>query len=181
MDARHALFRFDGRLRRRDWWLWSIAMAIAWYVVSDGSAALLGLDDYVFSGGGRAAVFGDPVLPLVHSLAVTLLFLWPQMALTVKRAHDRARPAWLAVGVSLAATALGWWPVESYEASGAALDGGDLAGGLGLIAGLLSAGCGLYLLVVLGFLDGTPGPNRFGRSPKGLGGDPADVAAEVFS
>ena len=34
---------------------------------------------------------------------------------------------------------------------------------------------------VLGILDGTPGPNRFGRSPKGIGGEPADTAAEVFS
>ena len=35
----------------------------------------------------------------------------------------------------------------------------------------------LYQLVVLGFLDGTPGPNRFGTSPKGIG----DNTAELFS
>ena len=143
MDVKHALFRFDGRLRRRDWWIWTIATALAYYAVSDVSAVLLGLDQYVQLRGGRAAVIGDPVLPLMHSLAVTLLFLWPQLALTVKRAHDRARPAWQAVSVSLAATALAWWPVENYEAAGAALDGGDLAGGAAIIAGLLSAGCGL--------------------------------------
>ena len=30
---------------------------------------------------------------------------------------------------------------------------------------------GIWLLIDLGFLDGTPGPNRFGPSPKGLGGE----------
>src|SRR5436190_20445817 len=36
----------------------------------------------------------------------------------------------------------------------------------------------LWPLIELGFMDGTPGPNRFGPSPKGLGGDaPAPAAA----
>ncbi|MGH6958334.1 MAG: DUF805 domain-containing protein [Caulobacteraceae bacterium] len=36
----------------------------------------------------------------------------------------------------------------------------------------------LWVLIECGFLDGTPGPNRFGPSPKGLGGpQPAAVAA----
>lgn len=29
----------------------------------------------------------------------------------------------------------------------------------------------LWPVIELGFLDGTPGPNKFGPSPKGLGGD----------
>jgi uncharacterized membrane protein YhaH (DUF805 family) len=29
----------------------------------------------------------------------------------------------------------------------------------------------LWPLIVLGFMDGTPGPNKYGPSPKGLGGD----------
>lgn len=44
-------------------------------------------------------------------------------------------------------------------------------------AGLVMLAAMIYLLVVVGFLDGTPGPNRFGPSPKGVGGD----TAEVFS
>ena len=181
MDARHALFSFKGRLRRRDWWLWTIAMAIAFQLVSDASAALLGLDDYVFLQGGREAVIGDPLLPLAHAVVLTLLFLWPQAALAVKRVQDRAGRVWTMMLAVLVSTALTFWPVESYEAAGSALDRGDWVGGSGLIAGFVILGLSLYQLVVLGFLDGTPGPNRFGRSPKGIGGDPADVAAEVFS
>ena len=36
----------------------------------------------------------------------------------------------------------------------------------------------IWLLVELGFLDGTQGPNRFGPSPKGIGGAPV---SSVFS
>ena len=181
MDVKHALFRFDGRLRRRDWWLWSIGLGLAFFVVSDASAALLGLEDYVFSRGGREAVIGDPVLPLAHNLVMTLVFLWPQAALAVKRAHDRGSAAWPVLVATVVTPALSFWPLETYEAAGAALDTGDLAGGGGLIAALVTLAVSLYLLVVLGFLDGTAGPNRFGRSPKGIGGDPADAAADVFS
>ena len=39
----------------------------------------------------------------------------------------------------------------------------------------------LFVVVTLGFLDGTPGPNRFGPSPKGIGGDTPDETAKVFS
>ena len=35
---------------------------------------------------------------------------------------------------------------------------------------------GLYLLVTLGFLDGTPGPNQFGDSPKGFGASYSNLA-----
>jgi uncharacterized membrane protein YhaH (DUF805 family) len=34
----------------------------------------------------------------------------------------------------------------------------------------------LWLLIELGFLDGTPGPNKYGPSPKGLGGPSLAVA-----
>jgi uncharacterized membrane protein YhaH (DUF805 family) len=37
---------------------------------------------------------------------------------------------------------------------------------------------GIWLLIELGFLDGTPGPNRFGPSPKGLG-EPAVATPAV--
>jgi uncharacterized membrane protein YhaH (DUF805 family) len=33
----------------------------------------------------------------------------------------------------------------------------------------------LWALIDLGFIDGTPGPNRYGPSPKGLGGPTDDI------
>jgi|SRR5579871_6282907 len=47
-----------------------------------------------------------------------------------------------------------------------------------LLIGLIPIIGGLWLLVDLGFLDGTQGPNKYGPSPKGIGGDaPAAAAA----
>ena len=40
---------------------------------------------------------------------------------------------------------------------------------------------GFILLVILGFLDGTQGPNRFGPSPKGIGGASDRELGSVFS
>jgi uncharacterized membrane protein YhaH (DUF805 family) len=41
--------------------------------------------------------------------------------------------------------------------------------GLFLLVGLIPIIGGLWLLIDLGFIDGTPGPNQYGPSPKGLG------------
>jgi uncharacterized membrane protein YhaH (DUF805 family) len=41
--------------------------------------------------------------------------------------------------------------------------------GLFLLIGLIPLIGGLWLFVELGFLDGTPGPNKYGPSPKGSG------------
>ena len=47
-----------------------------------------------------------------------------------------------------------------------------------ILIGLIPLVGAIWLLVELGFLDGTQGPNRFGPSPKGIGGDqPTAVAA----
>ena len=47
-----------------------------------------------------------------------------------------------------------------------------------LLIGFIPIIGGVWLLVELGFLDGTQGPNRFGPSPKGLGGgEPSAVIA----
>jgi uncharacterized membrane protein YhaH (DUF805 family) len=45
----------------------------------------------------------------------------------------------------------------------------DKSGWMSLIAFIPFIG-GLWMLIECGFLDGTPGPNKYGPSPKGLGG-----------
>jgi uncharacterized membrane protein YhaH (DUF805 family) len=40
-----------------------------------------------------------------------------------------------------------------------------------VLIGLIPLIGAIWLLVELGFLDGTQGPNRFGPSPKGIGGE----------
>lgn len=70
------LFSLQGRIDRATWWRWSVA-------------ALLGLGVY-FSAVLRIAGLGAPIVE--H--AVNLLLLWPALALSVKRWHDRDKPGW---------------------------------------------------------------------------------------
>lgn len=75
-DLRWLLFGFRGRIGRRTWWLW-------------GVAAMLGLVIY-FTVALRVA--GAP--PKVAEGVVNMLLVWPALALSVKRWHDRGKSGW---------------------------------------------------------------------------------------
>ena len=185
MPLKDLLFGFEGRIRRRDWWLASIAMGLAQTLttrVADtllfGADADLQAGNYVTWFVGSAPGAG----PQWTALAFAIVFLWPALALILKRAHDRDRRGWELVAIHIAAATGYLFPADAYESAGRAMDAADWLAGAPMMAwGLVIIVASLYQLVVLGFLDGTRGPNRFGRSPKGIGGDPANTAAEVFS
>jgi uncharacterized membrane protein YhaH (DUF805 family) len=92
----------------------------------------------LFAGGIAAAHAGDPTGAMMALLpiygVVWLIFLWPGLALGVKRCHDRDKTGWF------------------------------------LLIGLIPIIGAIWLLVELGFLDGTQGPNKYGPSPKGVAG-----------
>ena len=79
-----------------------------------------------------------------------LICLLPILAIGNKRCHDRDKSGWWYLG----------WTV----------------GGLIPYVGVLIS---LWALIELGFLDGTQGPNRYGPSPKGIGG--GSKLTDVFS
>jgi uncharacterized membrane protein YhaH (DUF805 family) len=75
-SPRRILFAFDGRIGRRAWWLWAVL-------------AMLGLGLYfkvVLRVAGLSAAHTD--------IALNLLLLWPAVAISVKRWHDRNKSAW---------------------------------------------------------------------------------------
>ncbi|CAN5492541.1 hypothetical protein BH10PSE4_BH10PSE4_49230 [soil metagenome] len=145
------LFSLDGRMRRSEYWLVSIALGVV-------KAPLIFLGN----------LFG-PDGALVVRIILELLFLWPALALVVKRGHDRNRPAIFSIG--LQALLLG-----AAVAFGAAPDGAVKYAALMLLLVLA-----VYTFIEYGCLDGTKGPNRYGRSPKGVGGDPDSKLAEIFA
>lgn len=172
MSLRDKLFSFDGRLRRRDYWAVSIGMGIClWLVTEITFRAIMGSDYSIFSGGLAAYTLRQTGGALLLQAAMSLLTIWPVLALTIKRAHDRDNGAGLVIGLLLTSYVTSYLPPFLMTALGSA---SMLAG---VVASLISVGVSLYLFVVLGCLDGTPGPNRFGPSPKGPGVD----ASEVFS
>ncbi len=150
----------QGRARRSEWWLLSIGLAVLGGFISILLIALF-----------EATPVVDALLqPPTRTTALTLLAMqlviwWPMTALFIRRAHDRnQRGIWAVIYQLLT---LGLAAFDFPEITGL-LDPNSLLGvqtAYQVVTGLLS----LALLVTQGFLDGTPGPNRYGQSPKGLG------------
>jgi uncharacterized membrane protein YhaH (DUF805 family) len=179
MPLKDLLFGFEGRTRRRDWWIWGIATGVAYFAVF----ALVG--GLLFGPAWSGSLFGGSVGPgswpmTLFSLVSYAPLLWVQTALAAKRAHDRNWGALIPAGLTVLCGAASFAP----EIVDLVLFSRLTDQQFNTLYGVVNVGTGavnLGLMVVLGFQDGTPGPNRFGRSPKGIGGDTADRAAEVFS
>jgi len=155
MTLRDKLFGFQGRLRRRDWWLLSIMLALV------GLAANYLVYAILFPGADFDPKWKDPG-PVRPTIFVDLLSLWPTMAITFKRAHDRSKSGWTLAVIIVAGL------LFSYGGDALLERFGDVAG----LAAFPLIALFVYFVVVLGFLDGTQGPNRFGPSPKGVGDAP---------
>jgi uncharacterized membrane protein YhaH (DUF805 family) len=78
-SPRWLLFSFRGRISRRSWWLW-------------GAAVMIGMAMYLTAVLRIAGVGKDTT-----DLLVNLLLLWPALAISVKRWHDRDKPGWWAL------------------------------------------------------------------------------------
>ena len=148
-DWQRALLSFQGRLRRSHFW-------IGWLI-------LLGV----------GVVTGW--FPFVGGL-ISLLLIWPNLAIGVKRLHDMGLTGWLVilpwvlniVGTIAMIGSIGMQAILNS----AALEAEDPAAIIGLIAPVFGW-LGLLLLANFGFLlwiglvEGTRGPNRYGEDPKG--------------
>jgi uncharacterized membrane protein YhaH (DUF805 family) len=145
MDWTYLFFGLEGRISRKSYWIASAVLIPA--------AAVC-----VFA----AAYFDQRRLMSIIELA----FLYPDFAVLIKRAHDRDMNYWLPT-LYLTLSAL----LSALSALGF---GGpdDNPTILYLLVAIPYVAVALYLVFVLGFLKGTPGPNRFGMDPlarQGLG------------
>lgn len=96
------LLSWRGRIDRRTWWLW-------------GVAALVGLAAYltmVLRIAGVSAGGTDHV--------VNALLLWPFLALSAKRWHDRDKPAWWVLVALIPVVGWLWLLVENGLLPGSA-------------------------------------------------------------
>lgn len=139
VDWKYLLTSFDGRIPRLHFWIGAIAVGVTSAVVSGVLGAVFG----VISG----------YLGLLVSVAVSLVALYPQYALLVKRGHDRGRPEIIAqafLGVVALMLILSLVPF------------------LGLLVLPLSfvvLVAAIAVLVDYGCMRGTIGPNQYGPDP----------------
>ena len=126
------LLGLSGRIRRRDFWLWSIVNFIAYVAVC---VVIIGfVVDTALDGSGMGVQW-------MHNLVIIAAmfpFFWVGTALNIKRLHDVDR-------------SYRWWRINLIPVLGWA-----------------------WTFFECGLRDGTPGPNRYGPSPKGVG-DPEKV------
>ena len=170
MSTAEKLFSFQGRMRRRDWWVLLLILIVVDLVLSSIGMAVLGGTMMPFTMGVRGGSFdlSDWMAKRTEvQIVISLITLWPMLAIGVKRLHDRGRSGWwfvLLCALSFAQQCL------SFASSSRGLSMFAFRPTLALlIFGLATLIIGVWLLIEMGFLDGTPGSNRFGPSPKGLG------------
>jgi len=145
-------FGFQGRLRRRDYWLCNLV--VGGVTVAVILPLMFGLDLQA----------DDPRVTLAP-----LVCAWPSIALLVKRIHDRDKTGWMAANY--------WAPWA--VATGLSLVPQWGLGGVKVILDLATTVVGVWYLIEFGFLDGTQGKNAYGPSPKGV--EPTEKLADVFA
>lgn len=156
MTIGQKLFSFQGRLSRLDWWIFGVALNIV-------GAALTGLFSELFLRPG-GELWGSATAPAqMVGLAVTALLIWPSLALTVKRRHDRDRPGWMMAILFAVMVTLNSLPLLYVVLAVAAWEHWGWLGAVAFCLFLFALW--ILTLVLLGILPGTKGPNRYGPSP----------------
>ena len=163
MSILHVLFSANGRIRRRDYWLYSIGLGIvATAIELTGHQILTGhpLSQYFKDLAGWMTLKPEPFNLFIWVMMV--VFIWPGICIVSKRWHDRGKSGWLSA-ISPAVTVLTLVSQALY---------GPLAAHPNLIiyfgGSLISLAVNIWVFVECGCLDGTKGDNRYGPSPKGV-------------
>ena len=167
---------FSGRLNRQPFWISAIILAVVSIVISLVILPLLGLGIMPSMPAIDANTTAADLANVMNaartksgwvSLVLFLIFLYPSAALCIKRRHDRNNSGldvWIYFALVLVfqlISALGIG-MSTMDVGGTSIPvPGPIVSGLGIIVGIYA----LYLLVVLGFLKGTAGPNNYGPDP----------------
>jgi uncharacterized membrane protein YhaH (DUF805 family) len=143
---------FSGRSRRMEYWMFALLNVIVITVlmfVTFGAGGAAGMLEAEASGDASAGLAALFGGMGLLILVWILAILIPSIAVTIRRLHDRDMS--------------GWWYL-----------GAIIGGMIPYLGFLVSIG-----FLVLMALPGTPGPNRFGPDPKGMG--ETETEAETFA
>lgn len=150
-------FSFSGRSNRMDFWLAILGLGLAQFAI----LAIFGLVIEPMMLSSLSAGIQAGVSTAV-GLFVLLAPLWPVTAVAVRRSHDRNLSGWWYGAYVILGLVLEGWSQSPLPRT-AVLGGGpvDVLTILNIGSGVLA----LLILIVLGFLPGSPGRNRFGPAP----------------
>jgi uncharacterized membrane protein YhaH (DUF805 family) len=152
-DIKALMMTTDGRIGRKQWWI-GIAVLV---VISIAASIVFGI---VSLGNGTVMAW----------LAVALNFalIWPSYCIGIKRRQDRDNNG-MDIKILIGASVL----LNILQATGIGVSWVDTGGGVLLpmpaiwlsVINLAFAVFAIYMLVQLGFLKGTNGPNSYGPDP----------------
>ena len=168
---------FSGRSRRMEFWMWQVFkflvgcvfMVIMFVIFGAAFAGMSSSKDpsqMVAAAGGVLVVW---MIYMIFGLAIII----PDFAVAVRRLHDTNRSGWwilapigtyfvgVIAAVIMASAGVGMGP-DTQAGTGMLATGGIVW----LVAFLITLVLLLVILVFM-FLDGTPGPNKYGPDPKG--------------
>ena len=150
------LMGMDGRINRQRWWMGVIVLAVIGIIFSWVLGLIFGTGLMMDMTRVTDAAYVNGFISRVGWIGVItgVIFAYPYVALTVKRRHDRGNNGYDAIGLAVLQIL-----VNLLNALGIGV------GSLGNILGLIVGVAGIYILVVAGFLRGTPGPNEYGPDP----------------
>jgi uncharacterized membrane protein YhaH (DUF805 family) len=155
------LFSFKGRIQRLYWWLTSLVVGAVAGMVSSTIASVAQSFGFGFIDPDTNAF--ELSVPLSVLLSVVgVLNVWVNYALSAKRLHDRNRSGWwlLAPTVTLViAIAFAFVTLSRPEGQRGPWNT------IGIIFVLVTFALGVWLVLEIGFLRGTQGPNRYGPDP----------------
>jgi uncharacterized membrane protein YhaH (DUF805 family) len=168
----------DGRISRKTWWLAAIGIGVVSIVISMVIFPMVGL-----GGPSAAAIMAaadDPaaISALVSgalqasgwaSLILFLLFAYPIYCISIKRRHDKNSKGTDVIGYLALTVLLLLVQALGMGYSVAVVNGTPVPMPSMIYIGLslISLVYAIYMLVVLGFLKGTEGPNQYGPDPLG--------------
>lgn len=167
----------EGRISRKDWWIGTIVLIVVGIIISIPLGAVgLGMMPNVAA---IAAESGDPAAISAAaasasqraawvSLAMFVIFAYPSFALSMKRRRDRDNNGldlkiyYGLAFILLLVQALGIGYMALQIADGITI---PVPSPILVVVNFVIGIFALYLLVVLGFLKGSQGPNSYGADP----------------
>lgn len=142
MDWKYLLTSFDGRINRAKFWA-AIGIFIALGIVGAIIDSMLGTR-YDMGNGAQAGIVGS---------IIALATLYFAFAVYAKRWHDRNKS--------------GWWSLAPLIVFIAGFILTIAVPSVAIVAGIVQLVVGIWVLVELGILKGTPGANQYGPDPLG--------------